>query len=238
RTARHRKALRAGRARRGAPPGLHGKGRRAPSGGGGRRLALPRRAHRGGDRRGSREAGGGARRSPDAGEGGMIWIAVAVALAATALSGGRPIAFAAWLLPMPVALFLGARLGDLLRLVGVRKRIARQNLAQAFPDKSDAEREAILRAFYRHLGTLIVEFLRAPYLSERAIRELVEVDWESYRRFEAERAARGGAIVATAHFGNFELLGSFFARIGLPLTAITKALPKNVFNRFWLDQWR
>lgn len=168
----------------------------------------------------------------------MIWIAVAVALAATALSGGRPIAFAAWLLPMPVALFLGARLGDLLRLVGVRKRIARQNLAQAFPDKSDAEREAILRAFYRHLGTLIVEFLRAPYLSERAIRELVEVDWESYRRFEAERAARGGAIVATAHFGNFEVLGSFFARIGLPLTAITKALPKNVFNRFWLDQRR
>lgn len=166
----------------------------------------------------------------------MIWIVLGLAVAATVLSGGRPIAFAASLLPLPVALFVGARLGDLLRLLGVRKRVARANLLQAFPEKSEAEREAILRAFYRHLGTLIVEFLRAPYLSEGQVRELVEVDWESYRRFEESRAAGGGAIVATAHFGNFELLGSFFSRHGLPLTAITKALPRNFFNRFWLDQ--
>ncbi len=152
------------------------------------------------------------------------------------LSGGRPIAFAVSLLPLPIALFLGARLGDFLRLVGVRRQVARQNLLQAFPEKSEAEREAILRNFYRHLGTLIVEFLRAPYLSERKARELVEVDEEALRRFEERRAEGKGVIVATAHFGNFELLGSFFSRQGLPLTAITKALPRNFLNRFWLDQ--
>lgn len=167
---------------------------------------------------------------------GMSWLlATVLVIAVVVLTGGRPIALAAYLLPLPVALFLGERLGDLLRLLGVRKKVARANLLQAFPEKSEAEREAILRDFYRHLGTLIVEFLRAPYLSERKVRELVEVDWEAYRRFEESRAGRG-AIVATAHFGNFELLGSFFSRHGLPLTAITKALPRNFLNRFWLDQ--
>lgn len=167
----------------------------------------------------------------------MSWILLPLLfLVMLLLSGGRPIAFAASLLPLPIALFFGERLGDLLRALGVRKKVARQNLRQAFPEKSEAEREAILRDFYRHLGTLILEFLRAPYLSERRVKELVEVDWEAYRRFEEKRAEGKGAIVATAHFGNFELLGSFFSRHGLPLTAITKALPRNFLNRFWLDQ--
>lgn len=167
----------------------------------------------------------------------MIWAGLAIALvAAVVLSGGRPVAFAASRLPLGLALFVGARLGDLLRLVGVRRQVARQNLVQAFPEKSEAEREAILRDFYRHLGTLIVEFLRAPYLSDRQAKALVEVDGEAYRRFKEKRAEGKGVIVATAHFGNFELLGSFFSRQGLPLTAITKALPRNFLNRFWLDQ--
>jgi len=170
----------------------------------------------------------------------IAWIAIVLAavLAATVLSGGRLLALAAALTPLPLLLWVGRRLGDLLRLVGVRRRVARANLRQAFPEKTEAEREAILRAFYRHLGMLLVEFLRAPYLSMERAERLVEFDAEAYRRFEEDRARGKGAIVATAHFGNFELLGSFFARRGLPLSAITKRLPENAFNRFWLGQRR
>jgi KDO2-lipid IV(A) lauroyltransferase len=170
----------------------------------------------------------------------IAWIAgiLAALLAATVLSGGRTLAFAASRAPLPLLLWGGRRLGDLLRLLGVRRRVARENLRQAFPEKTEAEREAILRDFYRHLGTLVLEFLRAPYLSPREAEALVEVDEEGLRRFEERRAEGKGVIVATAHFGNFELLGSFFSRRGLPLTAITKKLPENFFNRFWLDQRR
>ncbi|MFO7155185.1 MAG: lysophospholipid acyltransferase family protein [Pseudomonadota bacterium] len=170
----------------------------------------------------------------------MVWggVVLAALIAATLLSGGRPLALAAALTPLPVLLWVGRRIGDLVRHVGVRRRVARDNLRQAFPEKSEAEREAILRDFYRHLGMLLVEFLRAPYLSAERAHELVEFDPEDYRRFEEHRARGNGAIVATAHFGNFELLGSFFARRGLPLTAITKRLPENPFNRFWLEQRR
>ncbi len=114
--------------------------------------------------------------------------------------------------------------------------MVRDNLARAFPEKAPAEREQILRGVYRNLGTLVMEFLRAPYLRPEAAEALVEV--EGYERFEAAFAQGKGAIIATAHFGNFELLGSFFARRGLPLTAITKRLSRNVLNGFWLDQRR
>jgi len=137
-------------------------------------------------------------------------------------------------LPHRALLALGAGLGFLARTLGIRKAIVRANLARAFPELDEARREDILRRFYGHLGLLIVEFLRAPYLHPAKAEELVEV--EGWERFEAAFAEGKGAIIATAHFGNFELLGSFFARKGQPITAITKKLARNFLNAFWLDQ--
>ncbi|MFN8850100.1 MAG: lipid A biosynthesis acyltransferase, partial [Inhella sp.] len=54
-----------------------------------------------------------------------------------------------WLLhwlPMPVLAALGRGLGAVLwRLAGSRRRIARRNLALCFPERSEAEREALGR---------------------------------------------------------------------------------------------
>lgn len=168
----------------------------------------------------------------------LVWTfgALGVLLALVVLSQGRLLCWLVARLPLPLLLWAGARLGDFVRLLGIRKAIVRANLARAFPERSDDEREAILRSFYRNLGTLIFEFLRAPYLRPEEAERLVEV--EGYEHFERAFAGGKGVIIATAHFGNFELLGSFFARRGLPLTAITKRLSRNVLNAFWLDQRR
>jgi KDO2-lipid IV(A) lauroyltransferase len=168
----------------------------------------------------------------------MIGIGAALlgVVAVTVLPGGRALAWLVSLLPGPVLRAAGAGLGGLIRVLGIRRQVAEANLRQAFPERSAAERAAILRAFYRHLGTRVVEFLRAPYLRREQAEALVEVDEEALAGFQRDLAKGRGAIVATAHFGNFELLGSFFARRGVPLTAITKALPRNLLNAFWLDQ--
>jgi len=165
-----------------------------------------------------------------------LWSAgIAAALAIVLAIGPARIAcrLVSWL-PHGLLLAIGAGLGVLAGALGIRRKVARDNLARAFPDLDDAGREAILRRFYRHLGLLIVEFLRAPYLHPAKAEELVEV--EGWERFEAAFAEGKGAIIATAHFGNFELLGSFFARKGQPITAITKKLSRNFLNAFWLDQ--
>ena len=161
---------------------------------------------------------------------GALILLVLLAVAGPGRVLGRLVAA----LPLPALLALGAGIGTLARLLGIRKRVVRANLARAFPDRDDAEREAILRRFYRHLGTVIAEFLRAPFLRPEPADALVEV--EGFERFEAAFAEGKGAIIATAHFGNFELLGSFFARRGQPITAITKKLSRNFLNAFWLDQ--
>ncbi len=147
---------------------------------------------------------------------------------------GRALAWLVARLPHPVLLALGRALGAFLSIVGVRRDVALGNLAQAFPERDEAWRRSTLRAFYDHLGLLVAEFLRAPYLAPEKLDALVEV--EGFERFAPEFEKGQGAIVVTAHFGNFELLGSFFARRGMPVTAITKRLSKNFANAFWLEQ--
>lgn len=172
----------------------------------------------------------------------MVELLLALAAAAVIFAGtvvlsqGRFLCWTVSRLPHRALLALGAFLGALLSLLGIRKKIALQNLATAFPEKDDAWRRATLRAFYGHLGLLVAEFFRAPYLRPEEADALVEV--EGFERFAPEYEKGQGAIVITAHFGNFELLGSFFARRGMPVTAITKRLSRNFANAFWLDQRR
>lgn len=131
---------------------------------------------------------------------------------------------------------LGLVLGGLAALAGVRRRVALANLELAFPGEDAAFRRRTLRAFYRHLGLLVAEFLRAPALRPERLDELVDI--EGLPAFEAARGEGRGVIVAIAHFGNFELLGSLWSRRGLPVTAVTKRLPANPFNVFWQEQRR
>src|SRR5690625_1738373 len=88
-----------------------------------------------------------------------------------------------WLLrrtpPRARALFAKA-LGDLMRSLGIRREVARANLARAFPELPDARREELLREFYRHLGGLVVEFLQVPSMSSEEIDEAVELDAEAF----------------------------------------------------------
>ena len=47
-------------------------------------------------------------------------------------------------LPWRASLVLGATLGDAARVLGLRRVVAEQNLARAFPEKSTGERSRIL----------------------------------------------------------------------------------------------
>lgn len=44
-----------------------------------------------------------------------------------------------------------------------------------------------------------------------------------------------GAIMLTAHFGNYELLGYTIARLGLPISAVMRPLDNPLLNEFLLD---
>ena len=127
----------------------------------------------------------------------------------------------AGLLPWQRALGLGAALGNGVRLLGVRARVARANLELAFPERTAAEREEILRAHYREVGRIAIEYGRLPELARRPGDEV----FASLRGEEHARALVGrGTVMVSGHFGNLELFASFMARFN-PVDLLVK--PQN-----------
>jgi KDO2-lipid IV(A) lauroyltransferase len=112
-------------------------------------------------------------------------------------------------MPERAALDFGARLGDLVRSLGIRREVTADNLARAFPELDSAARERILRDCYRELGRVAVEYPRIPNLVRRP--DLAEVEGEEHLRSLA--ALERGVILLTGHYGNFELLGAWLSRV-------------------------
>ena len=123
-------------------------------------------------------------------------------------------------LPWERSLALGERLGDLAHGLGLRRRVAEDNLARAFPERPAAERAAILRAHYRELGRVVVEYARLAELA-RAPRGRVVAEVRGQEHLEAARG--GAAILLSGHFGNFELLGAVLGQMH-PVDEIVRPL--------------
>lgn len=125
-------------------------------------------------------------------------------------------------LPGRAALLLGARLGDVARLVGLRRKVALANLALAFPERPAAERSRILAAHYRDVGMMMCEAARGAATLHAQAGEVV-VHTRGLEHLEEAKLAGRGAIILTAHFGDFGLLGAWLGRLN-PLYMFGKPL--------------
>lgn len=107
----------------------------------------------------------------------------------------------------------GAAAGALLATVlARRRRLAEENIARYLkPLPQGATPEALARAAFRQLGRSFFEFLALPAHAPNALLDRIEfVGWEPM----LTRAREGkGAVMVTAHFGNWELLGASFGML-------------------------
>lgn len=105
-------------------------------------------------------------------------------------------------------------------ILRVRRRVVMDNLKLAFPEKSEAERRAIARGTFRHLGRMAAEILRVPRMTPAELERVL-----LYENFEAvEQGLRSGKglIACTAHFGNWELLQTGVSLRGTPISSISR----------------
>ncbi len=125
------------------------------------------------------------------------------------------------LIPLGPALWLGSAVGRLAhRLAGETRALALAHLALAFPEKSPAEREAICRDMFVHLGRSTTE-LASNRWYDRRLDTYVEL---SPPGLLAEVMARGrGMVFVTGHLGSWELLARRIARAGVPNAVIAKS---------------
>jgi KDO2-lipid IV(A) lauroyltransferase len=139
-------------------------------------------------------------------------------------------------IPRPLLSAFGAFLGWVIWTLRIRRRVALENLRLAFPERTEAERRAIARANYRHLGQMVPEFLRVPTMTpEELDRVFVYEGWECYER---AIALGKGVVACTAHFGNFDLLASANTRRGVRITQIAREMGKNLVNDLWREARR
>jgi KDO2-lipid IV(A) lauroyltransferase len=116
------------------------------------------------------------------------------------------VASLARLLPRSVALAFGRALGRVWGRVDRRHlRIAEDNLAQAFPDWDPARRRTVALGVYGHFGRVLLDIL---WMARRDREQILRhVDVTGGEHVEAARARGRGALLVTAHAGNWELHG-------------------------------
>ena len=128
--------------------------------------------------------------------------------------------------PRELRLAVGRGLGSLAHALGIRRRVALENLAVAFPDRPEAERRRIARLAYQNLGASLVDFFASRSLTPDAIDRLLVL--QRFEVFEALLAEGKGVVVAAAHLGSWELMAAACARRGIPLNLVTRSLAGGV----------
>jgi KDO2-lipid IV(A) lauroyltransferase len=118
-------------------------------------------------------------------------------------------------------------------VVRMRRKLVEENIQQAFPEKSKAEREQIGRDMWLHLLTMICELAHAP-------RKIHGTNWRKYvhlargSEFVAAVIQNRPRVLVTAHFGNFEVAGLFSGLLGISTFTVVRTLDNKYLDNFLL----
>ena len=108
------------------------------------------------------------------------------------------------------------------RLLRIRGATVEENLRIAFPNLSDAERDAITWQMWRHLILMIVEIAQTP-------RKVHETNWKEHshivnqEQFVRTLLSGRPLVVISGHFGNFELGGYLMGLFGFPTYTVARS---------------
>ena len=109
-----------------------------------------------------------------------------------------------------------------------RHKRALDNLATAFPEKSDAERHEIALKHWENLGRVMVETMRI----DRFLAEPERVDIVSQNIFSRYKDKLGAAVGVSLHMGNWELAILPFTWAGANPAAVYRSVTNPYVDRY------
>jgi len=134
-------------------------------------------------------------------------------------------------LPRSAARAVGAGIGAVAwKLVRRLREVGLRNLEMAFPEKSGAEREVILRGVYRSLGWQMGEFCKMSGYTEKHASEFIRYD--GLERYLAAREKGKGVLVLTGHLGAWELSSFYHSLMGYPMSLVIRRLDNPLVDAF------
>ncbi|MDR0994119.1 MAG: lysophospholipid acyltransferase family protein [Verrucomicrobiota bacterium] len=139
-------------------------------------------------------------------------------------------------LPLKGAYWLGLRICDLTYFFRPRERHAVEtNLRIILEYQGIIPSEHILkgcaRKTFQQFGKYLADFIRFRRLALKEIRRSVSISGMEY--LEALHKSERGAILVTAHYGNWELGGAFIASMGLPFNAVVRPVASPAMERIY-----
>ena len=110
-----------------------------------------------------------------------------------------------------------------------RRRTVAGNLRRSFPEKTDSERTAIARRFYRNLADITLETFKTLTISDTELRRRVRIlnPEVCLQHLNAGQSV----VVMTSHLGNWEwLLAGHALQLGYDVDAVYKELTNPQFD--------
>lgn len=138
-------------------------------------------------------------------------------------------------IPIDRAVALGTMLGRVwYRLNGPRTRRVRDQLEDAFPGETADRRENWAREVFVHLGRGLAELVLLIGGHRRALLDRVHIEGLEHLEAAECETPPGGAVILTAHQGNWELACAKAAAIGIPLSVVYRERKQPALDRAML----
>lgn len=113
----------------------------------------------------------------------------------------------------------------------IRRKVAVENVALAFPEKSPAEHVRIARASLLHMGKSLIEYFWLPLMEKEDFERCFELrGTEIVDRCLAEGK---GVYFLCLHVGNGDLSTAAASRHGWPISLISKVFKAKWLNDLW-----
>ena len=136
-------------------------------------------------------------------------------------------------MPLKRALAIGRGMGWIFgSVLRYHRKDALDALQRSLPGRTDADYQDIIKRMYANLGMNMVESLRFAAGDMVQAEEMVEEENEHIVREALERGK--GALMLTAHYGNWDLLSIMTPLKGFALTIISKDMKNKALNDFWM----
>lgn len=131
---------------------------------------------------------------------------------------------------------IGDAVGNLVWLIipAKRKIMAYDNIQRSLP-VGEATAKEIARHSVTRFGRMFIEVLFFPRIDKPKIKQLVRMEGQEHLA-EALSYSKG-AVLATSHSGNWELLGAALAMYGFPIVAVVQKQTNAAMDRF-INEYR
>jgi KDO2-lipid IV(A) lauroyltransferase len=134
------------------------------------------------------------------------------------------------MLPLAWTQATGAFIGLMIyRLVPSRRRVARINIRQAYPDYSEAQIRELNIASFKSLGISVFEIALAWWCNREFMRSICQIEGKEH--LDKALANGKGVILLTGHFTTLEI-GAMLVGLYTKLNGVYKKAHNPMFNAF------